>query len=141
MRIYVFGSNLAGIHGKGDALTARQLHGAILRQGEGLQGQSYGIPTKDAYIRSLPLLKIQPGVERFLAFARAHPEMTFDVQRVGCRLAGYTAAQIAPFFAGAPENCFFHEDFRAVLRGMGAQFNDAAIPVEAHVLPDQGALF
>ena len=141
MHIFVFGSNQAGIHGKGDALIARQRHGAILGQGEGLQGASYGIPTKDRYIRSLPLEKIRPGVERFLAFAHAHPEMVFDVQRVGCRNAGYTPPDIAPMFAGAPENCFFHEDFRTVLRAMGARFNDAPLPVEAHVSSDQGALF
>ena len=44
-KIFVFGSNLAGRHGKGAALFARQKHGAIHGQGVGLQGTSYAIPT------------------------------------------------------------------------------------------------
>jgi hypothetical protein len=53
--VFVFGSNLAGRHGKGAALHARQHCGAIYGQGEGLQGRSYAIPTKDAAIGTLPL--------------------------------------------------------------------------------------
>jgi hypothetical protein len=128
LRIYVFGSNRAGRHGKGDALTARLRHGAIYGQGEGLQGQSYGLPTKDAFIRSLPLAEVKKSVERFLTFARAHPEMDFDVQGVGCRLAGFKPEQIAPLFAGAPENVYLHEIFRVVLRAAGLPFNDAPLP-------------
>lgn len=117
--IFVFGSNLAGIHGKGDALIARQRHGAILHQGEGLQGNSYGLPTKDARIRSLPLAEVQRSVERFLAFARARADLVFDVQAVGCRLAGFTPAQVAPLFANAPENCYLHPLFAEELQRRG----------------------
>jgi hypothetical protein len=131
MSIYVFGSNRAGRHGKGDALTARLRHGAVYGQGEGLQGNSYGLPTKDAFIRSLPLPEIRKSVDRFLVFARAHPELNFDVQAVGCRLAGYTPQQIAPMFAGAPDNCYLHELFREVLRAAGLPFNDSPLPPES----------
>lgn len=119
MKIFVFGSNRAGRHGKGDALIARQRFGAIYGQGEGLQGSSYGIPTKDEYIRSLPLPRIAEGVQRFLLFARAHPEMTFEIAAIGCRLAGYKPEQIAPMFVGAPENCYFHPLFAEVLHREG----------------------
>lgn len=130
MNIFVFGSNLAGRHGKGDALIARRKHGAIYGQGEGLQGNSYGLPTKDAFIRSLPLAEVKKSVERFLVFARAHPEMNFDVQAVGCRLAGFTPAQIAPMFIGAPDNCYLHPLFKEVLRAAGHHFNDNPMPPE-----------
>ena len=43
--IFVFGSNLEGMHGGGAAYTAYRKFGAIMGQGVGLQGQSYGIPT------------------------------------------------------------------------------------------------
>ena len=43
--IFVFGSNLEGMHGGGAALLAYRKFGAIWGQGVGLQGQSYGIPT------------------------------------------------------------------------------------------------
>ena len=103
--IFVFGSNLAGRHGKGAALTARLYHGAIYGQGNGKQGNSYAIPTKDIYLRSLPLDTIQFYVEIFINYAKQHPELTFFVTRIGCGLAGYTDTQIAPMFKNAPSNC------------------------------------
>src|SRR5450755_645235 len=113
--VFVFGSNLAGRHGKGVALHARQHCGAIYGQGEGLQGRSYAIPTKDAAIRTLPLDAIAGHAARFLAFARSNPQLRFQVTAIGCGLAGYTPAQIAPLFEGAPPNCTLPAEFAAVL--------------------------
>ena len=42
--IFVFGSNLRGMHGGGAAYIAYRKFGAIMGQGVGLQGQSYAIP-------------------------------------------------------------------------------------------------
>jgi hypothetical protein len=126
--IFVFGSNLAGRHGKGDALIARQRHGAIYGQGEGLQGNSYGLPTKNARIQSLPLAEVVKSVTRFLAVARAHPELNFQVEAVGCRLAGFTPAQIAPLFQDAPPNCYLHPGFIAVLKAAGQAVNEEPLP-------------
>lgn len=139
--IFVFGSNLAGRHGKGDALLARQRHGAIYGQGEGLQGNSYGLPTKNALIQSLPLAEVEKSVARFLDFARAHPEMNFNVAAVGCRLAGFTPAQIAPLFAGAPSNCYLHPLFIAVLKERGVPVNEAPLPPDKAPPADQLSLF
>lgn len=141
MNIFVFGSNLAGRHGKGDALLARQRHGAIYGQGEGLQGQSYGLPTKNAFIQSLPLAEVAKSVERFLVFARAHPEMNFDVAAVGCRLAGFKPAEIAPFFRDAPPNCYLHPVFIEVLKAAGHPVNEAPLPAPVAPAVDQLALF
>ncbi|KOX50213.1 hypothetical protein ADL19_19290 [Streptomyces purpurogeneiscleroticus] len=103
--VFVFGSNARGIHGKGAALTAKQRHGAVSGVGEGFRGQSYAIPTKDSRIKPLPLDAIEWHVIRFLQFAAEHPDMQFFVTRIGCGLAGYFDDEIAPFFAGAPDNC------------------------------------
>ena len=103
--IFVFGSNRAGIHGAGAAKTARQRYGAKWGSGEGLQGNSYALPTKDAHIQTLPLRDIKRHVDVFLAFARSRPELSFFVTRIGCGLAGYCDAEIAPLFKGAPANC------------------------------------
>lgn len=111
--IFVFGSNLAGRHGKGAALYARQHHGAIYGQGEGLQGDSYAIPTKDACLRTLPIDEIAKHVGIFLTFARRGVEQ-FEVTRIGCGLAGYTDAQIAPMFKDAPANCTLPPGWRSV---------------------------
>ncbi|MDZ5448926.1 A1S_2505 family phage non-structural protein [Labrys sedimenti] len=110
--IFVFGSNLRGAHGKGAALHARQHHGAIYGQGEGLQGNSYAIPTKDEWIRSLNLYQIELGVVRFKDFATSYPELTFRLTPIGCGLAGYKPEQIAPMFKGAPSNVIIPDEFK-----------------------------
>lgn len=112
MNIFVFGSNLAGRHGKGAALHARQYHGAIYGEGIGLQGSSYAIPTKNRDIKTLRLGVIEYHVGQFLEFAKKHPEMTFNVTRIGCGLAGYTEDQIAPMFRDAPMNCNLPDGWR-----------------------------
>ena len=112
MNIFVFGSNLAGIHGAGAARYAVEHHGARYRQGIGMQGNSYAIPTKDFHINTLPLEEIQKHVNVFIQFAKNHPEMSFQVTRIGCGLAGYTDSDIAPMFKGAPVNCQLPEGWR-----------------------------
>lgn len=110
--IFVFGSNLAGRHGKGAALHARSVHGAVYGVGVGRTGQAYAIPTKDAQLRTLPIQQIARHAAAFLEYARAHPELEFQVTRIGCGLAGYKDQDIAPLFAGAPENCLLPEGWR-----------------------------
>lgn len=113
--IFVFGSNMAGRHGAGAALYAVRARGAVYGQGEGLQGESYAIPTKDENIRTLPLNRIRFFVDRFLHYAREHPELTFEVTPIGCGLAGYKPSDIAFMFKDAPENCILPQPFREVL--------------------------
>ena len=103
--IFVFGSNLSGIHGAGAARDARRLFGAELGVGEGLTGNSYAIPTKDRRLKTRSLDDIKVSVDTFLQFARSHPEMKFTVTKIGCGLAGYTEDVIAPMFVTAPDNC------------------------------------
>ncbi|NGO63914.1 hypothetical protein G6N76_09520 [Rhizobium daejeonense] len=107
--IFVFGSNLAGIHGAGAARFAVLHHGAIYGRGIGIQGRSYGIPTKGWKIETLPLEEISGYVERFKEFARSNPDWTFYITPIGCGLAGYKRPQIRPMFDGMPENCRFAE--------------------------------
>lgn len=111
--IFVFGSNLAGRHGAGAARYAMEMCGAEWGQGEGLQGSSYAIPTMDGNIEPLPLDRIAAHVKTFVEFARAHPELTFNITRIGCGLAGFTPEQIGPLFEGTPDNCAFHDNWRA----------------------------
>lgn len=116
--VFVFGSNLAGRHGKGAALWARQHRGAIYGRGEGYQGNSYAIPTKDANLRTLPLDDICNSVVSFLEFALSHPELTFQLTPIGCGLAGYSPRDIAPMFdLPPPRNVIMPPEFAAVLEG------------------------
>jgi len=107
--IFVFGSNASGAHGAGAAATALERFGAVWGQGDGLQGQSYGIDTMSG-----PAV-MRDGVERFLGFAAQHPELRFLVTEVGCGIAGYCPEQVAGFFTGAPGNVVLPESFTAVL--------------------------
>jgi len=104
-RIFVFGSNLAGMHGAGAAAHAARYHGAEKGVGEGRTGSSYAIPTKDSHVRVRSLPAIEVAVVRFLCYAQDHSELEFDVTRVGCGLAGYRDEAIAPLFRDAPSNC------------------------------------
>lgn len=110
--VFVFGSNLAGRHGKGAALHAQQKWGAVPGKGEGLQGRSYAIPTKDQTLKVRSLYDIATSVVTFITFAADHPEMYFIVTRVGCGLAGYKDFQIAPLFTNAPSNCLLPNGWR-----------------------------
>ena len=94
--IFVFGSNLAGMHGGGAAYVAMEYFGAIWGQGVGLQGQCYAIPTMQGGVET-----IKPYVDEFISFAKAHPEYTFFVTRIGCGIAGFSDEQIAPLFHDA----------------------------------------
>ncbi|WP_336801647.1 A1S_2505 family phage non-structural protein [Kaistia sp. MMO-174] len=113
--VFVFGSNLQGRHGKGAALWAVQHRGAIPGCGGGRQGNAYGIPTKRTPWETLPLNEVHCHVLVFLGYARAHPDLQFQVTPIGCGLAGFTPAQIAPMFRDAPPNCILPDEFRAVL--------------------------
>ena len=114
-KIFVFGSNLAGRHGKGAAKYALEHHGAIYGIAIGLQGNSYAIPTKDKDIKTLPLYLIRDYVEEFLNFAYVHDTWEFNVTAIGCGLAGYSPDQIAPMFKYHSANVILPEEFKEVL--------------------------
>lgn len=113
--IWVFGSNLAGRHGKGAAKIARVNFRAEYGCGQGRTGHAYAIPTKDKHLGVLPLTQIEQGVAGFLEYARTNPKLNFFVTRIGCELAGYTNEQIAPLFAQAPPNCSLPQPWQDTL--------------------------
>lgn len=94
--IFVFGSNLAGAHGGGAARAAYNRFGAVWGRGVGLQGQSYAIPTMQGGVET-----IKPYVDDFIRFAAENPQLSFLVTRIGCGIAGFRDADIAPLFAQA----------------------------------------
>jgi O-acetyl-ADP-ribose deacetylase (regulator of RNase III) len=106
--IFVFGSNLAGMHGGGAAWIAYERFGAIMGQGVGLQGQSYAIPTMQGGVET-----IKPYVDEFIEFAKAHPELKFLVTKIGCGIAGFREEEIAPLFCHAIdcENIILPKEF------------------------------
>lgn len=111
--VFVFGSNLAGMHGGGAARLALERFGAVWGQGVGLQGQSYAIPTMQGGVET-----IAPYVDEFIDFARRNPGLKFLVTEIGCGIAGFTPAEIAPLFARAVDvgNIYLPARFAALLR-------------------------
>lgn len=99
--VFVFGSNLSGIHGAGGAKDAMKW-GAKYGVYEGLSGQTYAIPTKDADIKlPLDIEIIRKYVERFISFAKTNNNLVFLVTEIGCGLSGYRVSDIAPLFYDA----------------------------------------
>ena len=94
--VFVFGSNLQGMHGGGAAAVAMRNVGAVWGKGVGHYGQTYAIPTMQGGIET-----IRPYVDDFIAYARNHPELTFLVTRIGCGIAGFKDEEVAPLFVGS----------------------------------------
>ena len=110
--IFVFGSNLAGRHGKGAALCARKEHGAVYGEGVGRTGDSYAIPTKDENLNVLSLAEIVPYIIEFMVYSANNPHLEFYVTKVGCGLAGYSEDDMKPLFEPCPSNCQLPEGWR-----------------------------
>ncbi len=94
--VLVFGSDIKGTHNGGAARYAVEHFGAIVGQAEGLQGQSYAIPTAGCTFDEL-----KEAVERFTDFVVMNPDKKFMLTAVGCGAAGYTVEQVAPLFREA----------------------------------------
>lgn len=116
--VFVFGSNLAGMHLGGAARIACQLFGAKMGQGVGMQGQSYAIPTMQGGVET-----IKPYVDDFIALAREWDQTTFYVTRIGCGIAGFTDEQIAPLFDEAYDlyNVRLPESFARIIERRRAE--------------------
>jgi hypothetical protein len=112
--VFVFGSNLAGIHGAGAAKVAREQFGAPMGAGMGLMGKAYAIPTKDWHLDTIDLAYVELFVKQFIDITQLFCPREFFVTRVGCGLAGYKDEDIAPLFKGA-KNCSFANEWRQYL--------------------------
>ena len=95
--IFVFGSNMEGMHGGGAARYANKNFGAEWGVGEGLTGRTYALPTMEGKA------SMKQAVEHFTSCAKEHPELTFLVTAIGCGIAGYTPEEVAPLFKDAAQ--------------------------------------
>lgn len=116
--VFCFGSNLAGIHGKGAALDAAKWYGAQRGVGRGMTGQAYALPTKFAAHVPLPIDAILAEIETFIRFASTRPEELFMVTRIACGLAGHSNQEnlVAKAFLKAPQNCLLPGAWEAIRR-------------------------
>ena len=122
--IFVFGSNLDGLHGGGAAAAAMRYFGAVWGQGVGMQGQCYAIPTMHGGVDV-----IKPYVDEFIAYARAHQEYFFYVTRIGCGIAGFKDEDMAPLFQDALDlpNVALPREFAEILLCPYNMFEEVAV--------------
>lgn len=106
--IFVFGSNIRGMHGGGAAYVANRKFGAEWGVGEGLTGQCYALPTMEGGVDY-----IAGKVQNFLSCVKAHPELKFYVTKIACGIAGFTIEEIGPLFVDAisMENVILPQEF------------------------------
>lgn len=110
--IFVFGSNIRGLHGGGAAAFAYAKFDAQWGVGEGLTGRCYALPTMEGGVDY-----IGGKVQNFLDCARQHPELKFYVTPIACGIAGFTPSQIAPLFKDAipMENVILPQQFVEII--------------------------
>lgn len=134
--IFVFGSNPEGRHGAGSARVAVQQFGAIYGRGEGLQGNSYALPTTELrfmyqnfsndtaldvthYSRqSRPVKSIIESIQLLYQCCKEHPDKKFKVayrnQPDEVTLCGYAGRDLMWMFKAAgeyPDNLYFSEEW------------------------------
>ncbi|MBK8631946.1 MAG: hypothetical protein IPN84_17755 [Sphingomonadales bacterium] len=112
--MFVFGSNLAGRHGKG-APSGRGPTGCGSMAADWSPGSFYAIPTKDRHLRTLPIAAIARHVDEFIIYAAEQPQLSFQLTPIGCGLAGYRHEQIAPLFDAASANIVIPPEFAGYL--------------------------
>lgn len=113
--IFVFGSNLAGVHGAGAARVALNMYGARWGIGIGVHGSSYAIPTKDKNLKVLPLCEIKKYVDDFKKYCSDNLDEKFHVTALGTGYARYSHQDIATLFIDSPTNCIFDQRWKFVL--------------------------
>ena len=121
--IFVFGSNPEGRHGAGAAKVAKEKFGAKYGKGEGLQGNSYALPTKDLRVtenrglRSISESQIIESIKKLYETARQNPDKQFKVAYRNtdkASLNGYTGLEMIDMFLKAgpiPTNIVFSKEW------------------------------
>jgi len=107
--VFVFGSNLAGIHGAGAARQAYKQFGAALGVGEGLTGQCYAFPTLGPKLEKIPIERMEEARDSLYSCCAELPEKTFLLTKVGCGLAGYDELEMRALFTRPPKNLIVPE--------------------------------
>lgn len=125
--IFVFGSNLKGDHAGGAAKFAVNKFGAEMGNADGIQGNSYAIPTLSGPAHDpsqleklkLPLNVIRTYVNKFISFANNNQNLFFYVTPIGCGIAGFTENEIAPLFKDClgMDNVALPESFINIIGG------------------------
>jgi hypothetical protein len=97
-QVFVFGSNLDGLHIGGAAAFAQRNFGALKGIREGLAGNSYALPTMITTGVRLSIKEIEGHVQKLHTCVLNNPDIFFLITPIGTGIAGYTAAHLAHLF-------------------------------------------
>lgn len=115
-QIFVFGSNMNGNHAGGAARLAVKKIGAVMGQAEGIQGQSYAIPTLDKDMQKIAEEELIIYLGNFREFAEEHPEREFLLTAIGTGIAGFDTNYMAYMIlrANLPDNVTLPKEFTKI---------------------------
>ena len=115
-QIFVFGSNMNGNHAGGAARLAVEKFGAVMGQAEGIQGQSYAIPTLDKDMQKIAEEGLTTYLGNFREFAEEHPEKEFLLTAIGTGIAGFDTNYMAYMIlrANIPDNVTLPKEFTKI---------------------------
>ena len=115
-QIFVFGSNMNGNHAGGAARLAVKKFGAVMGQAEGIQGQSYAIPTLDKDMQKIAEEELIIYLGNFREFAEEHPEREFLLTAIGTGIAGFDTNYMAYMIlrANLPDNVTLPKEFTKI---------------------------
>ena len=115
-QIFVFGSNMNGNHAGGAARLAVEKFCAIMGQAEGLQGQSYAIPTLDKDMEKVTEEELITYLGNLRNFANEHPEKEFLLTAIGTGIAGFDTNYMAymALRANLPDNVTIPKEFSKI---------------------------
>ena len=115
-QIFVFGSNMNGNHAGGAARLAVKKFGAVMGQAEGIQGQSYAIPTLDKDMQKVTEEELITYLGNFREFAEEHPEKEFLLTAIGTGIAGFDTNYMAYMIlrANLPDNVTLPKEFTKI---------------------------
>lgn len=102
--VFVFGSNLAGIHAGGAARQAFEEFGAKMEVGEGITGQSYAFPTLDQNLRKRSKQDLETSRDKLYKCAHDNPDKVFLLTKIGCGIAGYSEEYMRSLLKELPAN-------------------------------------
>lgn len=115
-QIFVFGSNMNGNHAGGAARLAVKKFGAVMGQAEGIQDQSYAIPTLDKDMQKIAEEELIIYLGNFREFAEEHPEREFLLTAIGTGIAGFDTNYMAYMIlrANLPDNVTLPKEFTKI---------------------------
>ncbi|WP_455570511.1 A1S_2505 family phage non-structural protein, partial [Bacteroides eggerthii] len=115
-QIFVFGSNMNGNHAGGAARLAVEKFGAVMGQAEGIQGQSYAIPTLDKDMQKIAEEELTTYLGNFREFTEEHSEKEFLLTAIGTGIAGFDTNYMAYMIlrANLPDNVTLPKEFTKI---------------------------